>query len=71
MKLSTLRKYAARSCNLRNHKMKWGNPFGSASGPFSQFGCCKYCKKEVLIRENPAPNDINIGGEAVALNCSR
>jgi len=30
---------------------------------------CKDCKMSVMVKENPLPNEINVGGEAVALNC--
>lgn len=30
---------------------------------------CKDCKMEVMVKEHPLPNEIQIGGEAVALNC--
>jgi hypothetical protein len=30
---------------------------------------CKVCGKTVTINSHPMPNEIDIGGEAVALNC--
>lgn len=30
---------------------------------------CKICGKRVVIMPKPLPNEIDIGGEAVALNC--
>ena len=30
---------------------------------------CFDCKKTVMIKENPLPNEIKVGGEAVAVNC--
>jgi hypothetical protein len=30
---------------------------------------CKDCNMEVMVKEHPLPNEIEIGGEAVALNC--
>lgn len=30
---------------------------------------CEACGMDVAIKPRPAPNEINIGGEAVALNC--
>lgn len=32
---------------------------------------CRTCDMQVCVRPNPAPNQINIGGEAVALDCTR
>ena len=69
MKLATLRKRAARTTAARGHRMQWRAPFGRAGGPLSQFGQCRHCGKEVLLCERPAPNGIDAGGEALALNC--
>lgn len=69
--LNYLRKLAQATTSFRGHRMKWGSPFGKAGGPFSQFGRCKKCGKETLLTESPAPNEIDISGEAVALNCDR
>ena len=30
---------------------------------------CKDCKMTVMVKENPLPNEINVGGEAIALSC--
>lgn len=32
---------------------------------------CKECGMEVGIKPRPSPNEIDIGGKAVALNCKR
>lgn len=69
MKLSTLRKRAQRATKARGHAMRWQSPFGRADGPQSQYAVCKHCARDVLIVEAPAPNGIDIGGPAVALNC--
>ena len=37
----------------------------------SQSRTCRTCGMEVVINRAPAPNQINIGGEAVALTCRR
>jgi hypothetical protein len=76
--LSTLRKKASASTSARGHRLKWGAPYGRPAVPhlgaphenFSQTGRCK-CGMEVTINQCPAPNGIGIGGEAVALNCTR
>ena len=69
MKLSTLKKSAAKSANHRGHRLKWGAAYGRANGPKSIIGRCK-CGCEVVCAEAPAPNGIDIGGEAVAINCT-
>ena len=30
---------------------------------------CADCKKTVMIKEHPLPNEIKVSGEAVAVNC--
>jgi hypothetical protein len=70
MKLSTLRKSAQGTTKARGHRMRWGNPYGNATAlVFSQNGQCSKCGMEVTLHERPAPNQIDIGGEAVALTC--
>lgn len=44
-----------KSTNYPNRIMAWAQ--------------CKKCSMEVQVNTNPLPNEINIGGEAVALNC--
>ncbi len=70
MKLATLRKQAQQSTKARGHAMRWRDAFGIAGGRMSQFGECRKGSREVLLHEYCAPNEISIGGEAVALNCA-
>ena len=70
-KLSTLRKSAQKSTKARGHSMRWRLVFGRAGGPLAQGGACRHCGMEVWLHERPAPNQIDIGGEAVALNCKK
>lgn len=67
--LNTLKREAQRSTAFRGHTMRWGEPFGRADGPKSMIGRCQHCKAEVLLAQKPAPNGIEIGGNAVATNC--
>jgi hypothetical protein len=30
---------------------------------------CKDCKMTCMVKENPLPNEIDLGGEILALNC--
>ena len=72
MKLSTLRKSAQRTTRRRGHTMRWRQPFGDATrNIYSQMGACRRCGMEVTLHERAAPNQIDIGGEAVALDCKR
>jgi len=70
-KLRRLINEAKESCSFRGHKMKrfehsvpyngimWGTAYSE----------CKVCGMSVLCNTRLAPNDIEIGGEAVALTC--
>jgi len=64
-KLERLIREAKESCKFRGHKMK---PFSHKYKMWSSSEC-KICHMEVVVKVDPAPNDINIGGEAVALHC--
>ena len=70
--LERLKRQALKSCALRGHKM--GN-FGftimaGGMGVKGGYTCIK-CGRMVQVNTNPAPNEIDIGGEAVALNCDK
>lgn len=63
--LERLRLEALESCEFRGHKM---SRFVSLHS-WAKVADCKVCGMSVYINATPAPNDINIGGEAVALHC--
>lgn len=64
MKLSTLKK-SAQSCTAwRGHHMTW-----SIADDHAMTGRCRVCGRGVTICDNPMPNDIAIGGEALAVHC--
>ncbi len=63
-KLDRLIKEAKEACLWRGHDMY---PFNHIPG--GAFSSCRECDKSVVIRINPLPNEIDIGGEAVAFNC--
>jgi hypothetical protein len=65
-KLSTLRKQARESTAWRGHRMKWTKPLLNDT---VQAGKCRICGKEVMLLTKPQANDIDIGGEALALSC--
>lgn len=66
-KREALKSQAIRAATARNHRL----------GPWTDFdnyrACakCEVCGKEAYIDGRPAPNGIDVSGEAVALNCSR
>jgi len=64
-KIERLRREALESCIYRGHKMR---PFSRQYRHWWDSEC-KDCGMAASINDEPAPNDIDIGGEAVALNC--
>jgi hypothetical protein len=63
--MNHLKRQALLACKARGHIMyswhhyNWENAVSR----------CVNCGKEVQILGNPKPNEINIAGEAVAINC--
>jgi len=71
--IDRLRLSALRSCRWRGHDMRrfrhrrshmWSEPYGYLADSE-----CKRCGMTVHLDTHPAPNGIDIGGEAVALDC--
>lgn len=65
-KIERLRIEALESCNFRGHRM---NSF-SRKYQHGRSSECRDCGMNVTIDDNPLPNGIDIGGEAVALHCT-
>ena len=68
-KWNRLKKEALEACKFRGHKM---NTFGFTVSPHGDMkggSYCKKCGKGVFITTRPLPNEIDFGGEAVALGC--
>ena len=71
-KIRRLKEEAIDACTWRGHKMV---PFYKI--PLNQIHLsrvyftthCEKCKMEVTVTPNPLPNEIDICGSAVALNC--
>ena len=68
-KIRRLKLSALESCNFRGHTMSrfrrmefWTN---------CAEAICKKCGASVHVDTNPAPNGIDIAGEAVALHCTK
>ncbi|HUV84115.1 MAG TPA: hypothetical protein VMV86_00305 [Methanosarcinales archaeon] len=63
--LIQLKREAIESTTFRGHDMgEWNDVYKGTSVCH-----CKVCNMQVAVTTNPAPNDIDIGGEAVALGC--
>ena len=60
-----LEREALEACNFRGHDM---TEFREIQDYVSRSTCVR-CEMEVTCDVHPAPNGIDIGGEAVALNC--
>jgi hypothetical protein len=72
--ISTLKVEARIACEARGHDMKYfdtlarPNPLMGIQGTVARTHCRK-CGREVQVETHPAPNSIDIGGEALAINC--
>ena len=80
--LSLLKSEAENSCEFRGHNMEWNRPAhysqwglqhivwsNTSTVKSKQRAECVECGMEVFLTTKPEPNGIDIGGEAVALNC--
>ena len=68
-KLERLRKEALAACEYRGHKMKRFQKIYNGIVNTAAFSNCKICDKQVVVIKKPQPNEIDVGGEAVALGC--
>ena len=67
-KLERLKHEALASCTFREHLMgQWSNR-RDHHGMASNY--CQRCGQTVSVDTEPPPNGIEIGGEAVAVNCN-
>lgn len=66
-KLDKLKEQAEKACEFRGHKMgSWIN----TSETHAYCYCLNEpCKAEVGVNNKPMPNEIDVGGDAVALTC--
>ena len=67
--VDTLKIEALEACGYRGHTMGQWDDFTIHGGPASRCKCA-VCGMDVQVEEKPSPNSIDIGGQAVALNCS-
>lgn len=65
---ASLKRSAARSTAWRGHRMRWSIHHGEHRSIV--VGVCIRCEMPVSCDTKPQPNGIDIGGEAVALNCT-
>jgi hypothetical protein len=71
-KAQGLARQATRAAESRGHRLGawlWRN---YADGAIRNgHAICLDCGREAFVATNPAPNDIDVSGEAVALNCPK
>lgn len=69
-KLQELQISALKSTRFRGHEMGPFTPDERKVECHSQLAECTKCGMAVCINAKPQPNEIDVGGEAVALNCT-
>jgi len=67
--LETLKEEANQVALARGHALGDWEYFKRSKGRGAN-NKCMVCGREVQVLENPLPNEIDVGGEAVALNCA-
>jgi len=69
MKTRNLRKQARKAAKMRGHQLgKFTHLIGTGWNAHSVAICTK-CGVDVAVYPDPAPNGIDIAGEAVAVGC--
>lgn len=66
--LAALREKAERTANWRGHALRW-RPAHHSKDRSYQVAFCTRCPCAVCIKTHPLPNEIDIGGSAVAIGC--
>jgi hypothetical protein len=67
-KVQRLTKELLTSTRFRHHKMKLIATYHESNRIVKVYDC-QACGKSAVVNTRPMPNDIEIGGEAVAVNC--
>ena len=67
MTLESLKRKARKYAAMRNHHL--GNFLANANRSAAS-AQCQHCNMWVTVRVKPQPNEIDIGGEAVGMNCT-
>lgn len=66
MKIETLIRGARAACKWRGHDMQ---RFSIDPGRLVAYSECRKCKQTCTVLVSPLPNQIDVGGRAVALTC--
>ena len=67
--INSLKKAAQKSTAWRGHRMRWFAITPHGEGRYITTATCIRCDATVHLNTRPMANEIDIGGEAVALNC--
>ena len=68
-KYQKLRKELLEATKFRGHNMYASSQIWSVKGRIIKTYSCKNCEMTATIDTKPSPNDIDLGGSALALNC--
>lgn len=69
-RLEELKKQARQSAKFRGHDLAPFKRWWKTGNEWTRFlAYCRMCDMQVAVDLAPAPNGIDIGGEAVALDC--
>jgi hypothetical protein len=63
-----LHKLAAKAATFRGHSLSWG-PLVISGARIRETARCRRCTATVSVDTRPESNGIDIGGDAVAVNC--
>ena len=66
--LTALRRKANATCVARGHNMMWTAPWHGEHQSVQQAEC-RMCTRLVQVTTKPEANGINIGGDALAIDC--
>lgn len=66
--LNALRTQAELQSGARGHCLTWGIPIHGKSASL-QAAACRYCDLDAQVITRPWPNEANVTGEALAINC--
>jgi hypothetical protein len=65
--LMTLRRVAGSDARWRGHYLRWSLYHGQQKSIWT--GTCVHCEAWVQVNTHPVPNETNIAGPAIAMNC--
>ncbi len=69
-KINRLKQTARQAASQRGHSLCRFAKLTTGSGNQIHIAHCGVCQADVSVKLHPLPNEIDIGGEAVALNCT-